>query len=59
MKRYVFSIIINILCSCCLLNSNDNDIEKTIQEWQGKEIVLSLKMQFKTLGRDTLCSDLF
>ena len=45
------------LISCQM--SQKKRIEKIIQEWQGKEIIIPATIKFKTLGQDTLCSDLW
>ena len=56
MKRCAYVVLICTLCSCGI--SKKNDIKKMVQEWYGKEILLPAEMTFKSLGKDTLCSDL-
>jgi hypothetical protein len=57
MVKIILTIILLFLCSCQL--SHKKDIQKTVQEWQGKEILIPPDLKYKTLGRDTLCPELW
>ncbi len=52
-----FLLFAFILLSC--RSSPSKDTVKIIKEWRGKEIILPEKMEYKIMGRDTLCSDLW
>jgi len=49
-------LIITAFFSC---NPQKKEIKKIVKEWMGKEIILPQQIEFKVLGRDTICSDLW
>jgi hypothetical protein len=53
--KIVFKIFLVVIVNCC--NSQQKGIEKTVREWQGKEIEVPEQVEYKILGRDTLCSN--
>lgn len=57
--RLLFFIVFTcfLLISCQI--SQKKRVEKIIQEWQGKEIIIPTDITFKTLIKDTLCSDIW
>ena len=60
MKRYIFymAILTVFICGACGL-SKKQDIQQMVYDWRGREIFIPFDVQFKTLGRDTLCTDLW
>ena len=58
MNRHLFPLfIICFLLSC--VQSGKNDIKKIIQDWQEKEIVKPDIINYKILGKDTVCNELW
>jgi hypothetical protein len=39
--------------------SQENKSKKIVQQWYGKEIILPQKIEYKFMGRDTMCPDLW
>ncbi|MDR2911258.1 MAG: hypothetical protein LBV47_07860 [Bacteroidales bacterium] len=47
-------LVIVVFYSC---NSQQKDVKNIVREWQGREIVVPQQIEYKILGRDTLCTD--
>jgi hypothetical protein len=48
--------VFTIFFSC---NSRQKEIEKIVKEWHGKEIIIPQQIEYKVLGCDTVCYDLW
>ncbi|MDR1122068.1 MAG: hypothetical protein LBM08_14310 [Dysgonamonadaceae bacterium] len=57
MNRILFVPVFLLLISCQMFRKKNT--EKIVREWQRKEILIPPKVEYKILGRDTLCSDLW
>ena len=57
MKSIIKILLIAAIFFSC--NSQQKEIKKIVKEWQGKEIVVPGQIEYKVLGRDTICSDLW
>jgi hypothetical protein len=57
MRAFINILLIASICFSC--NSPQKEIGKLVKKWQGKEIILPQKIEFKILGRDTICTDLW
>jgi hypothetical protein len=48
-----------LLLMSCHSTKKDKDREALVHQWLGKELILPPDMEYKILGRDTLCPDLW
>ena len=56
--KAIFKILLVVIAlhNC---SSKQKGIENMIREWQGKEIIIPQQIEYKLLGCDTVCSDLW
>jgi len=54
-KTFLKILLIIITFNCC--NTRKKSIESVVLEWYGKEIILPQQIEYRILGRDTICSD--
>ena len=58
-NKLLIIFLLFLFLSSCWKSTPKEDIKKIVQEWEGKEIIIPEGIKFRTLGRDTLCSDVW